>query len=166
VTYTGACLTGTVNKVVVTAGQAVCLGAHAIVSSGVTIDAGGSLDMEGATVSGGLTSNGAGVLRMCESTVSGGLKVSGSTGLVLVGGDAATGACTGNTISGGATITGGSGGVEFNGKRVSGGLTITVAPAARCRARSRERKHRRREIDDSELARAGGAECSPPLPGH
>ena len=44
---------------------------------------------------------------------------------MLIGGDAATGACDGNTISGGANITDSTGGVEFNGNSGSGGLRIT-----------------------------------------
>ena len=125
VTYDNACLTGNVSKLVVGAGQSICLGPGAKLNGGVTIEDGGSLDIEGATINGGIKSKGGGVLRICGSTVSGGLKVSGSTGLVLVGGDAATGPCAGNTISGGANVTDGTGGVEFNGNNVSGGVTIT-----------------------------------------
>jgi len=125
VTYTRPCLTGNVGKLTVGAGQAICLGSGANLSGGVKIDAGGSLDIEGATLSGGVDSKGGGVLRICGSTIGGGLKIAGSTGLVLVGGDAATGPCAGNLITGGAKITDGSGGVEFNGNTGSGGLTIT-----------------------------------------
>jgi len=125
VTTTGACLTGSLPKLVVSAGQAICIAPGAKVNGGITISAGGSLDIEGATINGGVDSTGGGVLRICGSTVNGGLTVSGATGLVLVGGDAATGPCAGNTINGGASITDGSGGVEFNGNNVAGALTIT-----------------------------------------
>jgi photosystem II stability/assembly factor-like uncharacterized protein len=125
VTYTGGCLTGAVSKLVVGAGQSICLGPGATLNGGVTIAAGGSLDLEGATINGGLKSSGAGVIRICGSTVNGGIKITGSTGLVLIGGDAATGPCAGNTISGGSASIDSSGGVEFNGNTVSGGLTIT-----------------------------------------
>jgi len=125
VTYTGACLTGAVSKLVVGAGQSICLGPGAKLNGGVTIAAGGSLDIEGATIDGGLKSSGAGVIRICGSSVNGGIKITGSTGLVLIGGDAATGPCAGNTISGGSASIDSSGGVEFNGNTVSGGLTIT-----------------------------------------
>jgi hypothetical protein len=125
VTATGGCLTGNVGKLTVAAGQAVCLGPGAKVNGPVTVNAGGSLDVEGATISGPVKSTGAGVLRLCGATVSGPLTIAGSTGLVLVGGDAATGACAGNTISGPASLTDNTAGVEFNGNQVHGPLTIT-----------------------------------------
>ena len=48
-----------------------------------------------------------------------------STGLVLIGGDAATGPCAGNTITGPVTLTDNEGGVEFNGNRLNGPLRIS-----------------------------------------
>ena len=63
--------------------------------------------------------------RLCGANVQGPLTITGSTGLVLVGGDAATGACAANTIVGPVSVTGNTGGVEFNGNNVDGPLTIT-----------------------------------------
>jgi hypothetical protein len=57
--------------------------------------------------------------------MTGPLRVSGTTGLVLAGGDAATGACAGNTINGPADLTDNTGGVEFNGNSVDGPLSIS-----------------------------------------
>ena len=68
---------------------------------------------------------GATVVRICGSTPSGPLTVTGSTGLVLIGGDAATGPCAGNAQSGPVDLTNNRGGVEFNGNSVSGPLTIS-----------------------------------------
>jgi hypothetical protein len=44
---------------------------------------------------------------------------------VLIGGDAATGPCAGNSISGGADLSDNHGGVEVNGNTVRGGVTIS-----------------------------------------
>src|SRR5262249_88696 len=103
----GACLTGNVQKLVVSPGQAICLGQRAKMNGGVRVEPGGSLDIEGATINGGVDSSGAAVVRVCGSTVNGRVDISGSTGLVLIGGDAATGPCDGNQINGGASITDG-----------------------------------------------------------
>ena len=51
--------------------------------------------------------------------------MTGSTGLVTIGGDEATGPCDGNTITGPVTLTGNKAGVEFNGNKVTGPVTIT-----------------------------------------
>jgi hypothetical protein len=56
---------------------------------------------------------------------SGPLTITGTTGLVLIGGDAATGPCAGNRITGPVSITGNTGGVEFNSNNVTGSLVIT-----------------------------------------
>jgi hypothetical protein len=109
----------------VLAGQSIRLGPGAMISGGVTVQAGGALELDGATVSGGLRATGAAALRLCGASVSNGLTVTGTTGLVLIGGDAATGPCAGNVVTGAVLLTGNSGGVEFNSNRVSGGLTIT-----------------------------------------
>ena len=124
--YSQPCITATRGGgLVVAAGQAMCIAAGATISGGVTVQAGGALDIEGGTVSGGLRSTGAATLRLCGSIVSGGTTITGTTGLVLIGGDAATGPCAGNTLTNTATLTGNSGGVEFNTNTVTGGLTIT-----------------------------------------
>jgi hypothetical protein len=53
------------------------------------------------------------------------VSISGSTGLVLIGGDAATGPCAGNTIAAPTNLTNNNGGVELNGNHVSGSIAIT-----------------------------------------
>ena len=115
-------VTGNLN---VAPGQAVCVAPGARVTGPVTVGAGGSLVAVGASFTGPVTSTGAAVVRLCGSTVTGPLTVGGSTGLVVVGGDAATGPCAGNTITGAVQITGNTAGVEFNGNVVTGPVTIT-----------------------------------------
>jgi hypothetical protein len=72
-----------------------------------------------------IRASGATVVRICGSTLSGSLSVSGSPGLVLIGGDAATGPCAGNAQSGPVDLTSNHGGVEFNDNRGSGPVTIS-----------------------------------------
>jgi beta-glucosidase len=120
------CLHGNVTGgTTVEAGQQVCLGSGARVTGPLTVDAGGSLNLDGATVTGHVKVSGAGVVRVCGTRITGPLTITGSTGLVLVGGDAATGPCAGNTITGPVRITGNTHGVEFNANRVTGSVTIT-----------------------------------------
>jgi enterochelin esterase-like enzyme len=126
VTYSAACISGTrTGPLTVPAGRAVCIGPNGHVTGPVTVGAGGSLDVEGGAITGPVRASGAGVVRMCGATLTGQLTVAGSTGLVLVGGDAATGPCPGNTITGPVRITANSAGVEFNGNAVVGSVTIT-----------------------------------------
>jgi hypothetical protein len=123
---TGACLTGKLSgKLTVGAGESVCLDPGARMSGPVTVNAGGTLYADGATFSGPLNAAGAGVVSLCGSTVTGPITISDSTGLVLIGGDAATGPCAPNTITGPVRLTNNKAGVELNGNRVSGPLTIT-----------------------------------------
>jgi photosystem II stability/assembly factor-like uncharacterized protein len=126
VTYTRPCLTGTLSaKLNVAPGEAVCLGPGAVQNGQVNVAAGGRLDVEGGTIIGPVKSSGAVVVRFCGSNIQGALTITGSTGLVLAGGDAATGACAANTIVGPVAVTGNTGGVEFNGNSVDGPHTIT-----------------------------------------
>jgi predicted extracellular nuclease len=125
VVYTGACLAGARSgPLVVHAGQAVCLGAGARLSGPLTVEAGGALDLEGAAVTGPVRATGPTVFRACGATVNGPLSVSGAAGLVLIGGDAATGPCAGNTITGPVDLEGNAGGVELNGNTVTAPVTI------------------------------------------
>jgi MBG domain (YGX type) len=126
VTSTSPCITGTQStKLTVNAGQVVCIGAGASINAAVTVNAGGVLDVEGATINGPVRITGSGVIRMCGANVTGPLSVSGATGLVLIGGDAATGACAGNTITAPVELTGNKAGVEFDNNVVNGPLTIS-----------------------------------------
>jgi hypothetical protein len=108
----------------VLAGQSIRVGPGARINGAVTVQAGGALDIGGATISGSLRSTGAAAVRLCGSSLSN-VWVSGTTGLVLIGGDAATGPCAGNVLGGAVSLTGNSGGVEFNSNTVTGALVIT-----------------------------------------
>jgi len=120
------CTSGPSNgKVNVAAGQVACFGPGTTINGPVTISAGGAIDIEGATITGPLRIDGTGVVRICGTRVTGPLSVTGATGLVLIGGDAATGACAGNTFTGPVDLTSNKGGVEFNGNTVTGPLTIS-----------------------------------------
>ena len=69
-------------------------------------------------------------VRICGATITGPLTISGSTGLVLVGGARA---CDGNTIVGPVRVTGNTGGVEFNGNTVDRpAADHRQTPRARC----------------------------------
>jgi hypothetical protein len=119
------CTSGTSNgKVNVGAGQVACFGPGTTISGPVTIS-GGTIDIEGATITGPLRISGSGVVRICGTKVTGPFSVTGATGLVLVGGDAATGGCAGNTFTGPVDLTSNKAGVEFNGNTVDGPLTIS-----------------------------------------
>jgi hypothetical protein len=119
------CITGVrATPLTVVAGQSICFAPGAKMAGTVTVQAGGALDIESATLASTLRSTGAAAIRICGSTVQGGTTVTGTTGLVLIGGDAATGPCAGNTLSNSASVNNNSGGVEFNNNRVLGSLTI------------------------------------------
>jgi beta-glucosidase len=122
---TGGCLGDTKGQVTVGAGQSVCVAPGAKVSGPVTVKPGGSLYIDGATISGPVKPSGAALVRICGSTITGPLTVDGSTGIVVAGGDAATGPCAGNTITGPVSLTNNAAGVEFNNNNVTGPLTIT-----------------------------------------
>ena len=126
VTYSSPCIRGAhTGPLTVPAGRAICVAAGGRVTGPVTVAAGGSLDVEGGTITGPVSASGAGVVRVCSARLTGPLTVGGSNGLVLVGGDAATGPCDGNRITGEVRLTNNSAGVEFNGNHVTGAVTIT-----------------------------------------
>jgi len=126
VTYTAACvMTSRSGPFTVSAGQVICIGTGGKITGPLTVNPGGVLDIEGGTVTGPLKTSGAGVIRLCGVTITGPLEIGSSTGLVLVGGDAATGACAGNTINGPARMNANTAGVEFNGNTVTGPLAIS-----------------------------------------
>jgi hypothetical protein len=128
--YSGsACLTGTRHtKLTVSKGQSVCLGSGFVSTGGVTVEAGGSLDVEGGRrgvhVSGSISSTGAAVVRICGLQLRGSLSIVGSTGLVMVGGEAGSG-CVGNRITGSVILRSNSGGAVVVGNTIRGSLTIT-----------------------------------------
>ena len=83
----------------------------------------------------------------CGSTVTWPITVTGSTGLVLIGGDTATGACAANFIVGPVSLTGNTAGVEVNGNMVIGPLNHHRQHRGRPRARHRHRARRRQHRD-------------------
>jgi hypothetical protein len=128
--YTGsACLTGVRRTaLVVAAGQSVCLGSGFVSAAGITVSAGGSLDIEGGArgvrVAGSIASSGANAIRICGLTLTGSLSVAQTRGLVTIGGTKAS-HCAGSLISGSVTLRANAGGVVFVDNTVKGSLTIT-----------------------------------------
>jgi hypothetical protein len=122
VTYSEPCLSAS-HALSVRSGQAICLSPGANIEGAITVEPGGSLDIEGAMVNGSVSANGAGVVRICDSKVNGSLTISSSTGPVIIG-DEALG-CSGNTINGPVSITSNTDGVCFDNNTVNGPLTIT-----------------------------------------
>ena len=126
VTSTSPCVTSAQGgPITVSSGQAVCVGAGGVIGGPLTVKTGGVLDIEGGTINGPLKLTGSGIVRICGATITVPLTISGATGLLVIGGDTATGACAGNTITGPVELTGNKGGVEFNGNTVNGPLTIS-----------------------------------------
>jgi hypothetical protein len=120
-------ISGTVASVTVLSGQSVLIAPGAVVKGTLKVQAGGAIDMEGATTGSLLTSSGAVAIRICGSTAAG-LTVGGTMSLVVVGDDEATPqlpTCAGNTFYGPTSIKGNFGGVEFDGNTVTGPLTVT-----------------------------------------
>jgi hypothetical protein len=106
-------------------GQPVLLGPGSTVTGPVTIQPGGSLEVDGATITGPLNASGAATVRLCGATVTGATTIRGATGLVVLGDDDGPSSCAGNKFGGSVSITKGTGGVEFDANTVTGPLTIT-----------------------------------------
>jgi hypothetical protein len=119
-------ITGTVSSLTVSSGQSILIAPGAVVNGPLSVQAGGALDVEGATTS-GIASSGAAAIRICGATTAK-LTIGGTTSLVVVGDDEARPGlptCTSNHIGGSASVSGNYGGVEFDGNTVSGSLTVT-----------------------------------------
>ena len=119
------CLANVTGPLTVATGQDVCVAPGAMITGPVTVKQGGLLFIDGATVTGPVKATGAELVRICGSRLTGPLTVDGSDGPVVVGGDAGTGPCAGNTITGSVQLTNNTAGVEFNSNRVTGPVTIT-----------------------------------------
>jgi hypothetical protein len=125
VTYSEPCLSlSGYHGLTVRSGEAICLSSSAVIDGPISVQSGGSLDIEGASVSGSVTANGAGVVRICGSKINGSVSVSSTTGLVLIGGLEGSD-CAGNTIRGAVSVTDNAAGVDFDYNTVDGPLTIT-----------------------------------------
>jgi 5'-nucleotidase len=126
VTYSRPCVTGTVaGPINVAAGQAVCVAAGAYQAGSITVAAGGALDLQGGVVAGPVKATNAGVVRICGTNVTGSLTITGSTGLVNVGGETDAGPCAGNWIIGPVQLKDNKAGVEASGNSVNGSFTVT-----------------------------------------
>jgi YVTN family beta-propeller protein len=122
VSYSQACLTGTIYlTVVVGQNQEICIGPGATLYGGVVVLSGGSVDVESSTIYSGITELGAGSTRVCGSTVNGSISITGTSGAAWIG-DGSD--CAGNTVGGSVTITGVSGGVLVIGTNINGFLTM------------------------------------------
>jgi hypothetical protein len=122
VSYSSACLTGTINGGVTVGGnQAICIGQGATVNGPVNVAAGGSLDIEGAKINGAVTAIDPAATRVCSATINGAVTVDTSNGAVWIG-DGSD--CAGNVISGPVVVYGATGGVLVMGDIIVGSLTI------------------------------------------
>jgi hypothetical protein len=120
--YFQPCLTGPpTGPLTVSTGESICISADEPQTGPVSVQPGGSLDVEGGRITGPLTATGATAVRICGATITGPVTINGSTGPVLVGGEA----CEPNTIVGPVRVTENTGGVEVNGNHVIGPLSIT-----------------------------------------
>jgi hypothetical protein len=118
-------VTGTAGApIVVKSGQSVYLAPGSSVPGSVIVDPGGILDAEGARISGALDASSAAEVRVCASQIGAAMSISHTTGLVVVGDDEGTPACTGNRIGGSATISDNTAGVEFDGNTVGGSAIV------------------------------------------
>ncbi len=116
-------ITGPVNgSLNVRAGEAVELASTATVSGGVTVKAGGALDIEGARVSRGLSSKGAALLRVCGARIGAGLTAIESTGPVVIG---EAGGCAGSTVTGAVGVRSNTSSVLIEGNTLGSNLTVT-----------------------------------------
>jgi hypothetical protein len=128
--------------VIVKAGQSVYLAPGSSVHASVIVDAGGTLDAEGATITGALDATSAAEVRVCSSQIGGALSITHSTGPVVVGASTGTPACGGNRISGSATVTGTTGAssspaTPSAGRRASTGTRVRAPGPTRRAARPR-----------------------------
>ncbi len=116
------CLSGAVGGgLTVTAGQTVCLGATATVTGPVRVEAGGTLDVEGATIHGPVRAERPAGLRICGARITGPLVVTGSTGAVVVGDG---GACAGSTITGPVLLFHNTGSVSLEDASITGPVGV------------------------------------------
>ena len=122
VTYTIVISGDTHGPLHIGAGEAVELAPGVTHSGPLTIDAGASVDIEGATLHGPITGDGGGTLRICGSSHDGPLTVTNATGPVVVGG--ASAGCDRNTNQGAVDIENNTGGVNVQGNTINSSLTV------------------------------------------
>jgi hypothetical protein len=107
-------------KLIVKSGEAVELTSTAK-AKGIEVQAGGALDVEGASA-GGIKASGASAIRICAATLSGSSKITGTTGALTIGDEAG---CGGSSFKGGLTVSANAGSVTVIGNQVGAKLTVT-----------------------------------------
>ncbi|HEX6394072.1 MAG TPA: hypothetical protein VFZ97_11565 [Acidimicrobiales bacterium] len=106
----------------INSGQLVLITGH--VTSSVTVNSGGGLEVYGGSISGAVSSNGAVVFILCNATLGSSLSVNGSTGFVFIGGGMGTG-CAPSSVGGTTTLSKNTDGVEIANTSVNGSLTVS-----------------------------------------
>jgi hypothetical protein len=107
-------------KLIVKDGESVELTASAKTKA-IEVQAGGLLDVEGAST-GGIKSSGAAAIRICGATVANATKIAGTTGSVVIGDEAG---CAPSTFSAGVVLSANSGDVTAIGDHVKAKLSVT-----------------------------------------
>jgi hypothetical protein len=131
VTYTTTIASIHSGPLTVAGGQSVLLAPGATVTGPLTVQPGGTLDVESATITGPLRTSGAAAVRACNATLTRPVTITASTGLVLLGDDEtppwmpSDASCAGNQISAPVDITNNTAGVEFNDNNVTAPVRIT-----------------------------------------
>lgn len=110
------------SPVTVTSGQSVLI--TGTVNDSVTVRPGGTLYIKGGEANGNVTTVGAAGVRICNAEVNGTISITGSTGLVVLG-DRASHACSGNETNGTVQITRNNAGVIFDNNQCNDNVTIT-----------------------------------------
>jgi Bacterial Ig-like domain (group 3)/Legume lectin domain len=128
--FSQACITGTVSLgLTVGAGQAICVTQPAVISGPVTVEAGGALWMTGGHIRGAFMADGGSAISICGAALHRSLTVSGTTGLVQVGGTGPS--CPGNTIKGPVKLTRNKAGIQLSGNGISRRVTVNHNVATR-----------------------------------
>ncbi len=118
-TNTLACFT--FGSVVVAPGQADRIAPGCVVIGSITVEAGGSLDSEGALVLGSLVSNG-GTVRVCSTSFALYLSATGATKPIVLGDGTST--CGGSTLIGLVTLTSDTAGVSIQRADALGAIVV------------------------------------------
>ena len=118
-TNTLACFT--FGSVTVAAGQADRIAPGCVVVGSIRVNAGGSLDSEGALVLGSLVANG-GTIRVCSTSFALYLSVAGATTPIVVGDG--TYSCGGSTLIGAVTLTSDTAGVSLQQADALGAIAV------------------------------------------
>lgn len=87
------------------------------------VEAGGALDIEGASVAGPIRASGAKVLRVCGANLMASVQVADSSGPVVIG--EGTAGCTGNDITAPVSVTDNTAGVKVIENTITAPLTVT-----------------------------------------